>query len=44
MKAKGKKRKKHPCPDCRCCQWCADARCAVCRGWECRSRAAKSMR
>jgi len=33
VKAKAKKRKKHPCPDCRCCQWCAEARCAVCRGW-----------
>lgn len=23
--------KKHPCPDCQCCQWCADERCRVCR-------------
>ena len=24
--------KKHPCPDCRQCQHCSDARCNVCRG------------
>ena len=24
--------KKHPCPDCRFCQWCGDDRCALCRG------------
>ena len=23
--------KKHPCPDCQRCQWCADERCRVCR-------------
>ncbi|NMC74111.1 MAG: hypothetical protein GYA56_07115 [Geobacteraceae bacterium] len=23
-------KKKHPCPDCRCCQWCSDSRCGVC--------------
>ena len=23
--------KKHPCPDCRFCQWCADSRCNLCR-------------
>ena len=22
--------KKHPCPDCQCCQWCTDERCAIC--------------
>lgn len=22
--------KKHPCPDCRQCQWCSDTRCTVC--------------
>lgn len=22
--------KKHPCPDCRACQWCSDARCRIC--------------
>jgi hypothetical protein len=22
--------KKHPCPDCRFCQWCSDVRCAAC--------------
>ena len=21
---------KHPCPDCRCCQWCSDDRCRLC--------------
>ncbi len=24
--------KKHPCPDCHFCQWCADDRCGLCRG------------
>ncbi len=27
-------RKKHPCPDCLECQWCADARCTLCRRGE----------
>jgi hypothetical protein len=22
--------KKHPCPDCRQCQWCSDERCGLC--------------
>ena len=22
--------KKHPCPDCRMCQWCSDERCRLC--------------
>ena len=22
--------KKHPCPDCMFCQWCADSRCGLC--------------
>lgn len=22
--------KKHPCPDCRFCQWCSDDRCRLC--------------
>ncbi len=22
--------KKHPCPDCRMCQWCSDDRCRLC--------------
>lgn len=22
--------KKHPCPDCRHCQWCSDDRCRLC--------------
>jgi hypothetical protein len=26
--------KKHPCPDCRFCQWCSDARCSACLGCE----------
>ncbi|HJV34737.1 hypothetical protein [Geomonas sp.] len=24
--------KKHPCPDCKFCQWCSDDRCRICRG------------
>jgi len=24
-------KKKHPCPDCKVCQWCSDTRCASCR-------------
>lgn len=24
--------KKHPCPDCRMCQQCAESRCRLCRG------------
>lgn len=24
--------KKHPCPDCRQCQFCSESRCNVCRG------------
>ncbi|MBN2232694.1 MAG: hypothetical protein JW781_07750 [Deltaproteobacteria bacterium] len=24
--------KKHPCSDCRFCQWCSDDRCCLCRG------------
>lgn len=34
---------KHPCPDCRFCQWCADTRCAVClkeQGACCKSKPA----
>lgn len=27
--------KKHPCPDCRYCQWCSDDRCRLCRGGTC---------
>jgi D-arabinose 1-dehydrogenase-like Zn-dependent alcohol dehydrogenase len=23
--------RKHPCPDCRHCQWCGDDRCRLCR-------------
>ena len=25
--------KKHPCPDCKMCQHCADTRCRLCKGW-----------
>jgi len=24
------KDKKHPCPDCKFCQWCSDSRCSLC--------------
>jgi hypothetical protein len=24
--------KKHPCADCRFCQWCGEERCTLCRG------------
>ncbi|PLX75128.1 MAG: hypothetical protein C0615_08165 [Desulfuromonas sp.] len=27
--------KKHPCPDCKECLWCADTRCRLCRQPEC---------
>ena len=27
--------KKHPCPDCRFCQWCSDDRCRLCREKTC---------
>lgn len=32
--------KKHPCPDCRQCQWCSDNRCQLCfkGGTGCRKR------
>ncbi|HTG82968.1 MAG TPA: hypothetical protein VL949_13570 [Geobacteraceae bacterium] len=33
-----KTEKKHPCPDCRFCQWCGDDRCALCRGRRCGPR------
>ncbi|WP_025322906.1 hypothetical protein [Deferrisoma camini] len=23
--------KKHPCPECYCCQWCPEVRCQACR-------------
>ncbi len=23
-------KKKHPCPDCKMCQWCSDDRCRLC--------------
>lgn len=25
--------KKHPCPDCKSCQFCSDRRCELCQGW-----------
>jgi hypothetical protein len=25
-----KQKKKYPCPDCKCCAWCADTRCILC--------------
>ncbi|KAB0672218.1 hypothetical protein F6V30_06535 [Oryzomonas sagensis] len=35
----GENEKKHPCPDCTCCQWCSDDRCRLCRnGSACRRR------
>ncbi|WP_298273585.1 hypothetical protein [Geobacter sp.] len=30
--------KKHPCPDCRFCQWCGDDRCSLCLGTRSRGR------
>jgi len=32
--------KKHPCPDCRQCQWCSDDRCRLClrAGTGCRKK------
>ncbi len=32
--------KKHPCPDCRMCQWCSDDRCRIClkAGTGCRKK------
>jgi hypothetical protein len=33
MRKTGGNRRKHPCPDCRVCQWCSDSRCAMCQGW-----------
>ena len=31
--------KKHPCPDCRQCQWCSDDRCRLClRSGNCRKK------
>lgn len=31
-RASSKCGKKHPCKDCRFCQWCSESRCDVCRG------------
>lgn len=31
--------KKHPCPDCKACQWCHDDRCRLClRSSSCRKK------
>lgn len=30
--------KKHPCPDCRQCQWCSDDRCRLCLKTGCRKK------
>lgn len=31
--------KKHPCPDCKQCQWCSDERCRLClRSGTCRKK------
>ncbi len=31
--------KKHPCPDCRQCQWCSDDRCRLClKAGRCRKK------
>jgi hypothetical protein len=30
--------KKHPCPDCRQCQWCSDDRCRLCLRTGCRKK------
>lgn len=36
--------KKHPCPDCRECQWCSDERCRLClKGKGCCRRKKLSM-
>lgn len=29
---------KHPCPDCRQCQWCSDDRCRLCLRSGCRKK------
>lgn len=30
--------KKHPCPDCKQCQWCSDERCRLCLRTGCRKK------
>jgi len=35
--------KKHPCPDCRMCQWCSDDRCRLCLRPEKKCRKKLSM-
>ena len=36
--------KKHPCPDCRCCQWCSDDRCRLCLRSGCGTRRKMTLR
>ena len=36
--------KKHPCPDCRCCQWCSDDRCRLCLRTGCGARRKLTIR
>lgn len=36
--------KKHPCPDCRQCQWCSDAKCKFCKGWLVKKKAGDQER
>jgi hypothetical protein len=35
--------KKHPCKDCKFCQWCSDERCRLCLGREGCCRKQRSM-
>ena len=35
---------KHPCPDCRSCQWCSDDRCRLCLRTGCGVRRKLSIR
>lgn len=30
--------KKHPCPDCKMCQWCSDDRCRLCLRTGCKKK------
>ena len=30
--------KKHPCPDCKMCQWCSDDRCSLCLRTGCKKK------
>jgi hypothetical protein len=35
--------KKHPCKDCKFCQWCSDDRCQLCLGCGCKRKKKLSM-